>query len=71
MTWIDSADHSGTSHGVWVAVLGDGALARIDPATGRVEQHVNTGGDPVAVAADGHNVWVALNSDRALLRLTP
>jgi DNA-binding beta-propeller fold protein YncE len=44
-------------------------VARIDPATARVTQRVPTGGDPVAVAADGHHVLVALNSDHALLRL--
>jgi hypothetical protein len=51
--------------------LGDSTLARIDPATGRGAQRLHTGGDPVAVAADGHHVWVAVNSDRALLQLTP
>jgi DNA-binding beta-propeller fold protein YncE len=51
--------------------LGDGTVARIDPAANRVAQRLSTGGDPVAIAADGSYLWVALTSDRALLRLMP
>jgi YVTN family beta-propeller protein len=60
---------AGDDRGLWVALLGDGVVARIDPATARVTQRIQTGGDPVAVAADGRHVWVALNGDHALLRL--
>jgi tRNA A-37 threonylcarbamoyl transferase component Bud32 len=48
-----------------------GRLARIDPATNRVEQTIAVGNGPSAVAVDGSGVWVANHDDGTVWRIDP
>ena len=45
-----------TPAGVWVSVIGDGTIVRIDPATGEIDQTVTLapkGSEPEGLAWDG------------------
>ena len=53
---------------VWVA--GDG-LTRIDPATGRIVGHFDTGGDCGNVVVAGGAVWVTADGQPYVLRIAP
>lgn len=49
-----------TPDGVWVSVIGDGTVVRIDPATGKVDQTITLepeGSEPEGLAWDG-SLWV-------------
>ena len=50
-----------TPAGVWVSVINDGAVVRIDPATEQVDQRVvldPEGSEPEGLAWDGESLWV-------------
>jgi DNA-binding beta-propeller fold protein YncE len=50
-----------TPDGVWVSVIGDGTVVRIDPATGSVDKTVTLkpkGSEPEGLAWDGESLWV-------------
>ena len=50
-----------TPAGVWVSVIRDGAVVRIDPATGKVDRRVRLepeGSEPEGLAWDGDRMWV-------------
>lgn len=50
-----------TPDGVWVSVIGDGTVVRIDPATGEVDKTVTLkpkGSEPEGLAWDGESLWV-------------
>ena len=53
---------------VWVA---DGGLTRIDPATGRIVGHLDTGGDCGNVVVAGGAVWVTADGQPYVLRIPP
>jgi virginiamycin B lyase len=53
---------------VWVA---DGGLTRIDPATGRIVGHLDTGGDCGNVVVAGGAVWVTADGQPYVLRISP
>lgn len=60
-----------TPAGVWVSVIRDGAVVRIDPATGTVDLRVRlrpAGSEPEGLAYDGSTLWVV---DQAHDRLVP
>ena len=61
----------GTPAGVWVSVIRDGSVVRIDPATGNVDLRVRlrpAGSEPEGLAYDGSTLWVV---DQAHDRLVP
>lgn len=61
----------GTPGGVWVSVIGDGKVVRVDPETGQVDRTVRlrpAGSEPEGVAWDGHRLWVV---DQAHDRVVP
>lgn len=61
----------GTPAGVWVSVISDGSVVRIDPATGKVDLRVRlrpAGSEPEGLAYDGSMLWVV---DQAHDRLVP
>jgi virginiamycin B lyase len=53
---------------VWVS---DGGLTRIDPATGRIVGHLDTGGDCGNVVVAGGAVWVTADGKPYVLRFSP
>jgi hypothetical protein len=60
-----------TPDGVWVSVITDGRLVRIDPGTGKVDLRVRlspAGSEPEGLAYDGTSVWVV---DQAHDRIVP
>jgi hypothetical protein len=60
-----------TPMGVWVSVIGDGRIVRIDPRSGGVDLGVRlkpTGSEPEGLAYDGHLLWVV---DQAHDRVVP
>lgn len=63
-----------TPAGVWVSVIRDGALVRIDPSTGRVDKHVQLSpraSEPEGLAYDGTSVWVVDQAGDRVLTLDP
>lgn len=63
-----------TPQGVWVSVFGDSALARVDPATGKVDLRTPVrpeGSEPEGLAYDGETVWVVDQAAHRLLPLDP
>ena len=58
------------SGAVWVTGFEDGSLARVDPATGRVDR-IKLGGAPFGVAVSGGSVWVALRDRGMVIRVDP
>ena len=58
-------------HGVWVGILLDGSLVRLDSRTGRVAQRIALGGGAGAegVASDGRSVWVADYNGASVIRV--
>jgi hypothetical protein len=64
----------GTPAGVWVSVIGDGTLVRIDPGTGDVDRRVRlrpAGSEPEGLAYDGRLVWVVDQAGDRLVPLDP
>ena len=55
---------------VWETGFDDGSLARVDPATGRVDR-IKLGGAAVGVILSGGSVWVALYDRRMVIRVNP
>jgi YVTN family beta-propeller protein len=67
------ADRGAVAHGegaVWAA-YGDATLARVDPATVRVEASGLAGGEPAALVVARGSVWVASASDANVSRFDP
>lgn len=63
-----------TPQGVWVSVIGDGALVRIDPVTGVVDRRTALrpqGSEPEGLAYDGDTVWVVDQAGDRVLPLDP
>lgn len=58
------------SEAVWETGFDDGSLARVDPATGRVDR-IKVGGAAVGVVVSGGSVWVALRDRRMVIRVDP
>jgi DNA-binding beta-propeller fold protein YncE len=60
-----------TPYGVWVSVIRDGQVVRMDPFTDRVDRRVRlrpAGSEPEGLAYDGHSLWVV---DQAHDRVVP
>ena len=55
---------------VWETGFDDGSLARVDPATGRIDR-VKLGGNAVGVVDSGGSIWVALRDRGAVVRVDP
>jgi streptogramin lyase len=55
---------------LWVTGFDDESLARVDPATGRVDR-VKLGGNAVGVVVSGGSVWVALRDKGLVVRVDP
>ena len=63
-----------TPAGVWVSVIRDGTLVRIDPATGDVDLRIRlkpAGSEPEGLAFDGTSLWAVDQAGNRLLRLDP
>lgn len=63
-----------TPAGVWVSVIGDGTVVRVDPPTGRVERRTTLrprGSEPEGLAFDGDTVWVVDQAGDRVLPLDP
>jgi DNA-binding beta-propeller fold protein YncE len=63
-----------TPDGVWVSVIRDGTVVRIDPATGKVAQTVRlrpAGSEPEGVAWDGRRLWVVDQAHDRVVPLAP
>ena len=63
-----------TPDGVWVSVIGDGTVVRIDPATGEIDQTVTlepAGSEPEGLAWDGANLWVVDQANARVVQLEP
>ena len=58
------------SGAVWVTGFEDGSLARVDPATGRVDR-IRLGGAPFGVVVSGGSIWVALRDRGMVIRVDP
>jgi YVTN family beta-propeller protein len=48
--------------GVWVANASDGTIERLDPATARIDETLNVGNEPRAVAGTDEGVWVGVHA---------
>ena len=63
-----------TPDGVWVSVIRDGTVVRIDPASGTVVQTVRlrpAGSEPEGVAWDGRRLWVVDQAHDRVVPLAP
>ncbi|GAB3765193.1 hypothetical protein FB382_002168 [Nocardioides ginsengisegetis] len=63
-----------TPAGVWVSVIRDGTLVRIDPDTEEVDLTVHlkpTGSEPEGLAWDGTSLWVVDQAHDRVLRVDP
>ena len=58
------------SGAVWETGFDDGSLARVDPATGRVDR-IKLGGAAVGVIVSGGSVWVAVRDRGMVVRVDP
>ncbi|MBV9097124.1 MAG: hypothetical protein JO079_03610, partial [Frankiaceae bacterium] len=54
---------------VWVALLGENAVLRLDPATRRVLARVKTGNQPCGMAIGAGSVWVEDYGDGTATRI--
>ncbi|HWM74545.1 MAG TPA: hypothetical protein VNQ53_12425 [Nocardioides sp.] len=63
-----------TPDGVWVSVIGDGTVVRIDPATGEIDQTVTlepARSEPEGLAWDGAHLWVVDQANARVVQLAP
>jgi sugar lactone lactonase YvrE len=63
-----------TPQGVWVSVIGDGRLVRVDPATGKVDREVQlrpADSEPEGLAYDGSTLWVVDQAGDRVLPVDP
>ncbi|GAA1144671.1 hypothetical protein [Nocardioides aquiterrae] len=63
-----------TPDGVWVSVIRDGTVVRIDPATGDVDTTVELkpeGSEPEGLAWDGEHLWVVDQAGGRVVELDP
>ncbi|CUR54046.1 exported hypothetical protein [metagenome] len=63
-----------TPAGVWVSVIGDGTLVRIDPATGKVDLRRRlppNGSEPEGLAYDGRRLWVVDQAGDRVVAMDP
>ena len=63
-----------TPDGVWVSVIGDGSVVRLDPATATVDTTVHlkpAGSEPEGLAWDGRHLWVVDQAGNRVLELDP
>jgi hypothetical protein len=63
-----------TPAGVWVSVIGNGTLVRIDPGTGDVDLRVRVrpaGSEPEGLAFDGETLWVVDQAGDRVLPMDP
>ncbi|MGD9961252.1 hypothetical protein [Nocardioides sp.] len=63
-----------TPAGVWVSVIGEGRLVRIDPRSGKVDLRVRlrpAGSEPEGLAYDGQSVWVVDQAGDRVLPMDP
>ena len=60
-----------TPSAAWVAVAGEGMVARVDSETMRVEAEIPVGPRPTSVAVGGGSVWVADNAENTVRRDRP
>lgn len=62
-----------TPDGVWVSVIRDGAVVRVDPGTGTVDTTVRlkpAGSEPEGLAWDGRHLWVVDQAHGRVVELT-
>ena len=63
-----------TPSGVWVSVIGDGTVVRIDPASGEIDKTVRlkpAGSEPEGLAWDGGSLWVVDQANSRVVQLDP
>ena len=63
-----------TPDGVWVSVINDGSVVRIDPSSGEVAQTVTLkpkGSEPEGLAWDGAHLWVVDQAGGRVVELDP
>ena len=56
---------------LWVTLIGDGRLVKVDPATNKVLARVKVGFAPFAVAYGAGSLWVANSSSNTVSRVNP
>jgi serine/threonine-protein kinase len=56
---------------VWVCLFEQGAVARIDPDTNRIEATIDVGEQPAAITIGGGSVWVVNFVDATVSRIEP
>jgi virginiamycin B lyase len=60
------------SHGgLWVALYGDGKVAKVDLASGRIVKRVTVGPQPITVATGAGSLWVGNGGTNTLSRIDP
>lgn len=63
-----------TPAGVWVSVIRDGTVVRLDPASGTVDKTIRLtphGSEPEGLSWDGTSLWVVDQAHARVLRLSP
>ena len=56
---------------LWVTLIGDAKVAKIDPATNKVVARVKTGFGPFAVAYGANSLWTANSQSGTVTRIDP
>ena len=56
---------------LWVALIADGRIAKVDPGTNKVTARVKVGYSPYAVAFGAGSIWVANASSNTVSRVNP
>lgn len=63
-----------TPNGVWVSVISDGKVVRIDPSTGEIDKTVKlkpADSEPEGLAWDGGSLWVVDQANSRVVQLDP
>jgi YVTN family beta-propeller protein len=56
---------------IWVANYGDGAVQKVNPATGATGSPITVGSNPYALAFDGSSIWVANYGSNSVQKVNP
>src|SRR3954447_24781504 len=56
---------------VWVALMADGKLAKVDPASNKVVARIRVGASPLDVTYGANSLWVANGGSATVSRVNP